>query len=132
MNRTIFPTHHCFDDAAKFMNAVAEEGDVERLLKLRLVHGIVRFPDDQEDHAGALAAHGWIEDGDTVIEGGLLNGEFVYVQHAREDFYARCRVSSTTVYTALELVQNTKRHGYVGPWRTDLKRLLRTPTAERD
>lgn len=122
----IAPTHNCFDDAADYLNAVALGGDREELERVRLAHGIIRFPDDQPN-GGRRAAHAWVEDGDAVIDAGLLDGQRVNVLWPRHEFYRRLRVEAVTYYTARELVDHNDAQGHVGPWRADLRALLRTP-----
>ena len=121
---TILPTHHCFDDTAEFINERAKTGDRAALLALRLVHGIIRFPDDQPG-GGTRAAHAWVEEGDAVYDFGLLDGERVVIHYTRAVFYERLRVEAPTVYTALQLVQHHDATGSSGPWRDDLRQLLR-------
>ena len=122
----ILPTQTCFDDAAEYLNAVALGGDRAELLRLRLVHGIIRFPDEQPE-GGKRAAHAWVEDGETVIDAGLLDGQRVNVLWPRVEFYRQLRVETATRYTAYELLEHHRLHGHVGPWRADIRALVREP-----
>ena len=122
----ILPTQTCFDDAADYMNAVALGGDRAELLRIRLVHGIIRFPDDQPE-GGKRAAHAWVEDGDAVIDAGLLDGQRVNVLWPRVEFYRQLRVEAATRYTAYGFARlsTTACNGHVGPWRADIRALVR-------
>jgi hypothetical protein len=121
---TVLPTHHCFDDAAEYVNERAKTEPRHVIEGLRLVHAIIQFPEGQPD-AGRRTAHAWVEEGDWVIDAGLLEGERVYLHWPRAEYYTRMRVEAPSAYTALELLAYHDTHGHVGPWRADLRLLLR-------
>jgi hypothetical protein len=110
----VLPTHHCFDDALDYIvvRLRRDKGDADRL---RLVHGIVRLPDEQPG-AGERVAHAWVEEAALVFDSGLLNGQQIVVTHPKLAFYRRMRVESTTVYRVEEAWALNALHRTFGPW----------------
>jgi hypothetical protein len=95
---TIEPTHTCFDDAIEYMALAFIEAPEWARERLTLVHAICRIPDGSVS-AGSRFAHAWVEDGDNVIQAGLIAGEKTYYAMPLAQHYALMRVERTTVYT---------------------------------
>jgi hypothetical protein len=113
---TILPTGTCFDDAIEYLNEIALHGQRERLLTLKLVHGICLAPEGAQE--GTPFAHAWVEEAGVCVQAGLFSGEpqKVYYGVKRAEFYAKLRVQVATYYTAPEVVVHNRRTGHFGPW----------------
>lgn len=125
MNRFIYPTHKCFDDALDFLEELARQKN-PALYRMRLVHGICLHPDDGHEYA-----HAWVEqDGTCVIFSGILNGKFGYFAASIEEYYPDAKVQETTKYTPFEAWRENHRTNHYGPWIEKYQRLCRTPNME--
>lgn len=135
---TLLPTHHCFDDAAEYLDARvrAAPDPLVDLASLRLVHAVARFPIDQPE-AGKPFAHAWCEERITlggkpravVWHAALLpNGVRVYLCSPRAHYYHELRVAATTRYTLRQVFEENQRSGTYGPWRPEYLALVRGAT----
>jgi len=107
----IYPTHHCFDDCADFMNELYESGAYSELAVYTIVHGIILAPPDGEPHA-----HAWIEKDGFVIGRGIYKGKSIWYKVKRADFVRDARVWDETRYTFKEAVRMSYTLGGSGPW----------------
>jgi hypothetical protein len=141
MATTLFPTHHCFDDALEFLGArVARHPALARGRSLRLVHGICLGPRGEGVAAsfgvdvvapGQPFAHAWVEEATrpaVVWQSGLdAAGGVVFVAIPRSIFYGTMRVGLRTRYTVREAWHENQRTGTYGPWKAEYRALCRTP-----
>lgn len=130
---TIFPTHHCFDDALDFITArVRQDPAVAESDTLTLVHGIARLPNpDGQLQPGERFAHAWVEEGNHVWAAGVLDGQRIYFRAERDEYYARLRVEQTTRYSILEAWAENRRTCSYGPWKLEYLALCRPRTPDR-
>jgi hypothetical protein len=135
---TLYPTHHCFDDALDFIGERVKV-DPGLVLTLQLVHAIVLTPREQLLPAPADVvlppadepfAHAWVEEtinGVPVVwVSGLTaprDGARVFVAIPWVTFYATMRVQQATVYTCREACEENRRSGTYGPWRPEYRAL---------
>jgi hypothetical protein len=109
----IYPTHCCFDDVTDYLNRLAAAGATrDVLVTYTVVHGIVVLPD------GTPFAHGWLEHEGEVIEGGIYEGERVWIRMTRADFEGLHAVFDETRYTLDEVLRLDREHG-PGPWKPE-------------
>jgi len=120
---TILPTHTCFDDALEFLNAILKYEGVERLLGVRVVHGICLAPEGVQ--IGQPFAHAWCEEDGSCIQAGLVEGEKVYFGVDRAEFYAMLRPQDTTTYTPEEAVAQNFASGHFGPWEDRYRAIIK-------
>lgn len=122
---TILPTHHCFDDALDFINALLMGGETERLDGVRVVHGLCLAPEGPK--AGSPFAHAWIEEAGKCVQAGLLEGQKdkFYFGIDRAEFYAMLRVQVTTVYTVPEALVKNVSTGHFGPWESSYRAIIK-------
>jgi hypothetical protein len=110
MNRTIYPTHTCFDDALDFFEHV----EPKTFPAYRVVHGLAT------DDEGQLFAHAWIEETpDLVWQGGIIGGRRCYYAMPCDDFYRWMGVVRTSRYSAQLAAQLNASTGHYGPWRKE-------------
>ena len=112
-NRSIYPTHTCFDNALDFIAAVLQENPDDRdvlVTELSLVHGICLAPDGQP------YAHAWVEHGAHCIFAGILDGKQKYFAAFHDDYYAELGVQEVTRYTLQDALTHNRRTGHYGPW----------------
>jgi len=124
---TIFPTHHCFDDALDLLVQFLREDPAGGLEHSRfwLVHGIARYPEGQP-HAGERFAHAWVETFDKrVWDCGVLDGELITYSVDRAEFYEKLRIETTTRYSARAAWDENRRSGTYGPWQPEYQALCR-------
>lgn len=117
----LLPTRSCFNDSIEYLESLAYAAMAagDRALfdrpDLLLVHAIV----DPIDSDAGRHAHAWIEDGDTVIQGNLLEGEKIYAVFDRAEFEAKMRIEACTKYTMREVLAENQKHVTYGPWRPE-------------
>ena len=120
----ILPTHTCFDDALEFLDELMKGGEVDRLARLRVVHGICLAPEGPK--AGSPFAHAWVEEDGDCVQAGLVAGceHKVYFGIERAEFYKMLRVQVSTAYTAQDAMLNNARFGHFGPWENSYREII--------
>ncbi len=117
---TIYPTHTCFDDALEYIAEIVKRNvfliDSDQHF---LVHGILLSPD-----FGAYS-HAWVEEGDFVWFGGIIEGQKGYCQVARNEFYEEMQVQEVTKYSIRKARRENLRTGHYGPWLDKYRQLTR-------
>ena len=120
----IQPTHEAFDDALDYLAVLVE---ADRTLvdsgSLFLVHAIALVPDGP--NAGKPFSHAWVELGEKVCLGGLLDGVRVFYSVPLAEFYEKMRVQESTRYTVREAVAENYRTNHYGPWLEKYRALCR-------
>lgn len=109
------PTHHCFDDALDYLGHVALTESKDVLMEHVLVHAICLTPTEE----AVPFAHAWVERGGEVIQGGLLDGEIVYVFLPKGPFYEQMRIQECTRYSVEEAHRENFRTNHFGPWKPE-------------
>lgn len=123
--RTIYPTGSCFDDALDFVEArVRQRPRLARTSDLLVCHGICIIPSGNPE-AGELYAHAWVEEGQVVWQGGILDGERIYFATQRDQFYIRLQVQDVTRYTLRQVWEENRRTRHFGPWESRYEALCR-------
>lgn len=105
----VHPTHTCFDDAMEYLEAVASKKIKRNLLELKLAHGICQVD-------LLRYAHAWVETPTHCIDGGLVDGDKIYVVIPKAAFYKDRDVLDVTLYTVFEASNQNEFHGTYGPW----------------
>lgn len=129
----IQPTKECFTDAMEYLEQVAKgevRGLIPSLEQHRLIHAICRAKDQPEL---GFFAHAWVERDDRVIFAGIIeddplgfyNGERVWLESARDNFYADLSPQHIRAYTPREAVEWNKESGHLGPWEEPYTRFTR-------
>jgi hypothetical protein len=117
---TIYPTHHCFDDALDYIDVLVKQDDsVLKSSDYYVVHGMCRMPD------GRPYVHAWVEHGDEAIGCGLVEGQKVYYVSSRSDFYKHFGTTEMNKYTIIEAARHNIRTGNYGPWEQHYKDSIR-------
>ena len=94
----IEPTHRCFDDALDFISTLLRDEPWQAFDTLVvLVHG--ECLGTEPPHVDEPYTHAWVEDGARVWDSGMLDGQRVYLEVERAEFYAARRVQRTVPYT---------------------------------
>lgn len=119
-DKTIYPTHECFDDAVEIIaDLVKENPGTMVTAEHMIVHAIVA-------PYGKDMAHAWVESKDGFVRFiGILDGERVLVEYDRTMFYDQMKVKDQTRYTILEAYQAEQRTGQYGPWEEKYQALTR-------
>lgn len=107
--KSIYPTHHCFDDALEILAAL---NSGERQTHLRLVHSICRAPD------GNLYAHAHVNDiekRESYFRGIYLGCNFEFIA-STEEYEAGLHIVEAIRYTVSEAIAENRKSGNYGPW----------------
>lgn len=119
---TILPTHTCFDDALDYLTERAKRDGWELVASaLVVVHAICLAPDGP--HRGEQFAHAWVEEGPTLWQGGILEGQRVFWGASAEEVRAELRVQMEKRYTPAEAAILNRTHNTFGPWDPRIKML---------
>lgn len=121
--KTIFPTGTCFDDCIDYLNHLALENpaNIKKLNEdYRVCHGICLMD------SGEPFAHAWLEYRNSVIDGGIYQGEKVAVRIAKHEFYANLKPLKVIRYTLKMCCHLEKRvFKYQGPWDPEIRALCK-------
>jgi hypothetical protein len=109
----IMPTLRCFDDALDYIETRAKLniGDWQALV---LAHGILLVPDGKEE--GTPFAHAWVEEGDAVIQRGIIEGVATYYAVKKAEFETLMRPVKVTRYTVRQALDENWKSNHYGPW----------------
>lgn len=114
---TIYPTHTCFDDVVDYLNQIAYRGaSREELLAYTVVHGILVMPD------GSRFAHAWLEHDGKILDGGIYQGERVWIEYSLTEFRGLHVVEDETRYTLPDAERLDDEFG-PGPWKPKYRAL---------
>jgi hypothetical protein len=134
---SLYPTHHCFDDALDFVQDLVRKGARPEWLidTCTIVHAICRIPDgagfDPDDVDGRLFSHAWVELDGHVFQAGLRNlgddpvKQRVWYATTPEAQLERLRPTRVWRYTLKEAWEHNERHMTFGPWEPELIELCR-------
>src|SRR4051812_26554030 len=122
--RTLYPTHHCFDDALDYLTELALDPSTAWIIRAPdtfLVHGIALMPETGGLSApGTPYAHAWVELGGDVIQAGLLaSGERIFYRKPKAEHYAKLRIQHATRYTMRQALEENRRSNNYGPWKPE-------------
>ena len=118
----LYPTNHCFDDALDFISNRLKE-DRRTAGHLILVHGIMLSPADH-DPPNEPYAHAWVEDGITVWDAGILEGQGrVWYSVSRNEYYKNLRPQKMSRYNVSMAMRLNALHNNFGPWRKEYQEL---------
>lgn len=110
------PTHTCFDDAAQFLLAVAEERPLRILQEHRLVHALCRMNEREK------FSHAWVEHGKLAFHCQFnADGERFILAIPKYILYRKMEVIRTYKYTPLEAMKLSMANGGSGPWVDELR-----------
>jgi len=109
MDKNIYPTHTCFDDA---LELIGIWNSPERQPDLRLVHAICEAP------TGERYAHAWVEDVriGSAYFGGIYQGEKVTVVAKADEYRAGLNIQEVKVYSVSEAIRLNHETNHFGPW----------------
>lgn len=122
MNRNIYPTHTCFDDALDMLEeAVIAHPDCVFTDEFKVVHAICLMKGSDERYA-----HAWLEYlGKQVWFRGYLDGKLETFAADIKEYYEDARVQEFTKYTPREVNELNKKFVTYGPWEEKYLRLCR-------
>lgn len=124
----IYPTGTCFDDAMDFLELrLRVDPGLANGAGLLLVHGIATFTNgmNEDDRVGEPFAHAWVEEGPSVWQAGILDGQRVVYAVDRNEFYAEMKIVDATRYTIREVWEQNVRSEHYGPWEPRYEALTR-------
>lgn len=134
MDRNIYPTGKCFDDALELMMAILKENldasnrvDRDVWENLYLVHGFT-------NGMGRPSAHAWLEDDRSglVCFVGILDGKRENFAVPRDEYYRELKITDTTRYLYDDVLRLNRKHGHYGPWETKYQGFLRDSSVATD
>lgn len=107
---TIRPTHRCFDDALDFFTEVLERSHVEQHhAEYTVVHAACA------DSRGELFAHAWVEHGELVWQGGILDGVRVFYAASKATAFP-FEICNERRYSLSQALAENWQSGHYGPW----------------
>lgn len=120
-NIVVHPTGTCFEDVTlEYNRRIKEDLNLAIDKTFLICHGICLAGDDLP------YSHAWIEEGEFVWFSGKIEGEFIFAQASKKEFYDEARVQEVTKYNYWEAMAAARGNGNrPPPWKLKYRKLCR-------